>query len=155
MRVVLQRVTSAEVAWSAGGRRERRAIGPGLAILVGVGPEDGEPDAERLAQKVANLRIFADAEGKSNRSLLETAGAALAVSQFTLYADFCRGRRPSFIGAGDPARGEMLYRAFCGALERAGIPVQTGAFGAHMTVSLSNDGPMTLALSTDDWPTRV
>ena len=152
MRLVLQRVSRASVSWGD----QRREIGKGLAILLGVGPDDDRQQAERLAEKVANLRIFADEDGRTNLSLKDVSGQALVVSQFTLYADTSRGRRPSFIRAGDPAEAERLYEHFATHLRTEhGIPTETGSFGAHMTVSLDNDGPVTLALSTDDWPTRV
>ena len=156
MRVVLQRVRAASVEWTDGdGAGQRRAIGLGLAILVGAGPNSTEADARRLADKVANLRIFRDAEGRTNLSLLDVGGAALGVSQFTLYADVSRGRRPSFLGAGDPAAARALYAAFAAQLYASGVSVETGSFGAEMVVSVENDGPVTFALSTDDWATRV
>src|SRR5207249_203209 len=115
------------------GKEQRRESGPGLAILLGVGPDDDRAQAERLADKVANLRIFADAEGRTNLSLKDVRGQALVVSQFTLYADTSRGRRPSFIRAGDPREAEALYEHFANELEQThGIPTQTGSFGAHM-----------------------
>ena len=121
-----------------------------------MGPDDDRKQAERLADKVANLRIFADAEGRTNLSLRDVQGQALVVSQFTLYADTSRGRRPSFIRAGDPKQAEALYEQFAALLEEThGIPTRKGSFGAHMTVSIENDGPVTLALSTDDWATNV
>lgn len=120
-----------------------------------MGPADDERAAERLAEKVATLRIFNDESGKFNLSLEDVRGEALVVSQFTLYADTSRGRRPSFISAGDPARADRLYQHFAARLRARGIPVQTGSFGAQMTVALENDGPVTIALSTDDWPTTV
>ena len=138
----------------AGGEQER-AIGPGLAILVGAGAASTPADAQRLAEKTANLRIFRDVEGRTNLSLLDVAGAALVISQFTLYADISRGRRPSFLGAGDPEQARARYEAFAEHLAAQGVPVETGSFGAEMLVSIENDGPVTLVLSTDDWPTRV
>ena len=157
MRVVLQRVSRAAVSWrDPDGHDQRREIGPGLAILLGIGPHDAQKHAERLAEKIANLRIFADTEGRTNRSLKDINGESLVVSQFTLYADTSRGRRPSFIRAGDPKQAEALYEHFAEQLQTShGIPTQKGSFGAHMTVSIENDGPVTLALSTDDWPTTV
>ncbi|HEX6548499.1 MAG TPA: D-aminoacyl-tRNA deacylase, partial [Candidatus Dormibacteraeota bacterium] len=104
-----------------------------------------------LAAKVANLRIFPDDSGKSNRSLLDVHGEALVVSQFTLYADLSRGRRPSFADAGDPTRAAALYEAFASALTDQGVRTQTGSFGAHMLVTIENDGPVTLVLATDAW----
>ena len=151
MRVVLQRVSRAEVRWQADGTDRAAAIGPGLVLLLGVGPGDSDIDARRLATKILDLRIFADDEGRFNRSLLETGGGILCVSQFTLFADTRRGRRPSFIGAADPEPARDLYLAFVEHLRGAGINVATGEFGAHMTVSLDNDGPVTVVMSTDDW----
>jgi D-aminoacyl-tRNA deacylase len=156
VRVVVQRVTHAAVSWcepDGTGRREQ--ISRGLAILVGAGPEDGPDDADRLADKVATLRIFPDAEGRFNRSLEEVAGEALVVSQFTLYADATRGRRPSFIRAADPPVARELCQRFADRLQGRGIPTRTGSFGAQMSVSLENDGPVTLALSTEPWETRI
>jgi len=157
MRLVLQRVSRASVEWSAAHPSAPRSeeIGPGLLLLVGVGPDDTEADARRLAAKVAHLRLFADPEGRSNLSLLDIGGQALVVSQFTLYADLSRGRRPSFIGAAEPGRADQLYGLFAEALRGHGIGVKTGSFGARMGVTLTNDGPVTLALSTDPWPTSV
>lgn len=155
MRIVLQRVRAAAVEWDEGGHRHHRSIGSGLAILVGAGPSSDDSKADRLAAKVANLRIFRDAAGKSNLSLLDTGGEALVVSQFTLYADASRGRRPSFIAAGDPARAEHLYERFARSLEQLGVPVQRGSFGAEMLVKIENDGPVTIVLSSDDWNPRV
>src|SRR5581483_8372200 len=107
-----------------------------LAILVAAGPTSTSAGAERLADKTANLRIFADAEGRTNLTLLDTGGQALVVSQFTLYADASRGRRPSFLQAGDPARARALYEAYASALQRAGVATKTGQFGAHMVVEI-------------------
>jgi len=147
MRVVVQRVrrASVEVAGETLG-----IIGPGLVVFVGAGREDLTSDttACMLADKVANLRIFADAEGKANLSLLDTGGAALVISQFTLYADCRRGRRPSFSEAADPGPAESLVEEFRTALERLGVTTAAGRFGAHMTVSLVNDGPYTIVLDT-------
>ncbi|MBO0709363.1 MAG: D-tyrosyl-tRNA(Tyr) deacylase, partial [Candidatus Dormibacteraeota bacterium] len=112
-------------------------------------------DAERLADKVATLRIFADAEGRFNRSLEDVGGAALVVSQFTLYADATRGRRPSFISAAPPELATRLVDRFAERLRERGVPTRTGRFGAHMTVTLANDGPVTLVLSTEPWETRI
>lgn len=130
-------------------------IGAGLVILVGVGPGDTPAAADRMVDKVAGLRIFADDVGRFNRSLSEVAGETLVVSQFTLYADTSRGRRPSFVRAGDPEVAEALYERFAARLAEQGLVVKTGSFGAHMNVSLDNDGPVTIALSDDDWNTRV
>jgi D-aminoacyl-tRNA deacylase len=156
MRAVVQRVTEAAVGWrEPAGRRCREQIGAGLAVLLGAGPQDGDGDAERLADKVAALRVFADAEGRFNRSLEDVRGEALVVSQFTLYADTTRGRRPSFIGAAAPEQASHLVDRFAERLRERGVPTRTGRFGAHMTVTLANDGPVTLALSTEPWDTRI
>jgi D-tyrosyl-tRNA(Tyr) deacylase len=156
MRVVVQRVGRASVSWDAdGGGPRREEIGRGLAILVGAGPADDAAQAERLADKVAQLRIFPDAEGRFNRSLEDIGGAALVVTQFTLYADATRGRRPSFAGAAAPDCARDLCQRFADRLAERGVTTRTGSFGARMTVSLDNDGPVTLALSTDPWETRI
>jgi len=162
MRVVIQRVVGASVSWVEGegeaASEHRRTIGPGLVILVGAGPSSTPDQAARLAEKTARLRIFAaagDPDRRPNFSLLETHGQALVVSQFTLYADASRGRRPSYLAAGDPARARELCDTFAQALERQGIATERGSFGAQMLVSIENDGPVTLVLSTDDWSTRV
>jgi D-tyrosyl-tRNA(Tyr) deacylase len=139
MRAVVQRVTRASS--TPGG-----AIGPGLCILLGVAEADEAPDAERLAGKVARLRIFENHDGKFDRSLLDTGGSALVVSQFTLIADTGKGNRPSFGGAARPDVAEPLYEAFCAALAREDVPVARGVFGARMAVELVNDGPVTLLL---------
>jgi D-tyrosyl-tRNA(Tyr) deacylase len=125
-------------------------IGAGLCVLVGVADEDGEEDARRLAAKVASLRIFENEEGKFDRSLLDTGGEALAVSQFTLIADSKRqkGTRPDFSKAARPEVAEPLYELFCEELRKLGAPVQTGVFGAYMQVELVNDGPVTIVLET-------
>jgi D-tyrosyl-tRNA(Tyr) deacylase len=124
-------------------------------LLVGAGPGDDEATIRRLADKVIDMRVFGDEAGKMNLSLADMHGEALVVSQFTLFADFSRGRRPSFLGAGDPKRAEELYLTFVQRLRERGIETQTGSFGAVMTVGIENDGPVTLVLSTDEWPTRV
>ena len=121
-------------------------IGPGLLVLLGVAAGDDDVEAVRLAGKVARLRIFESDGGKFDRSLLDTAGAALVVSQFTLIADTARGNRPSFSGAARPEQAEPLYERFCDALRELGIPVDTGVFGARMAVTLDNDGPVTIVL---------
>jgi D-tyrosyl-tRNA(Tyr) deacylase len=123
-------------------------IGPGLCILLGVAEDDGEETARRLAGKVARLRIFENEEGKFDRSVLDTGGAALVVSQFTLIADTAKGNRPSFTHAARPERAEPLYNAFCAALEREGIAVARGSFGARMLVEIANDGPVTIVLES-------
>ncbi|MBO0683733.1 MAG: D-tyrosyl-tRNA(Tyr) deacylase [Candidatus Dormibacteraeota bacterium] len=155
MRAVVQRVTEAAVGWSEPAGECREQIGLGLAVLVGAGPQDGFAEAERLADKVAALRIFADADGRFNRSLEDVGGAALVVSQFTLYADATRGRRPSFISAAPPELATRLVDRFAERLRERGVPTRTGRFGAHMTVTLANDGPVTLVLSTEPWETRI
>jgi D-tyrosyl-tRNA(Tyr) deacylase len=155
MRLIVQRVSSASVTWREHGRDERRSIGPGFAILVGSGVGDSEQAVARLAAKIAGLRTFPDSSGRSNLSITEVAGEALVVSQFTLYADLARGRRPSFVQAGDPAGAERWVDLFSELLRAGGVPTQTGRFGAHMLVEIANDGPVTYALSTDDWATRV
>jgi D-tyrosyl-tRNA(Tyr) deacylase len=125
---------------------------PGLVVLLGVGPGDGAEQARLLAGKVVGLRIFADAAGKINRSLLEVGGGALVVSQFTLYADLRRGRRPGFTSAAPPDIAAPLVERFAAELRLLGIAVQGGRFGADMAVELVNDGPFTLVLDTDLWP---
>ncbi len=145
MRAVLQRVSKAEV------RVEGNLIGAtgnGLLILVCAMNGDTETQAEKLAAKVAKLRVFKDDEGKMNLSVREIGGSALVVSQFTLAADL-RGNRPGFSSAAAPAEGERLYRHFAKALENEGIPVATGQFGADMKVALENDGPVTVWMDTD------
>ena len=121
-------------------------IGPGLCVLLGVGREDDGAAAERLAGRVARLRIFENDEGKFDRSVLDASGAALVVSQFTLIADTAKGNRPSFSQAALPELAEPLYERFCAALREVGVPVATGVFGARMRVELVNDGPVTILL---------
>jgi D-tyrosyl-tRNA(Tyr) deacylase len=127
---------------------EVAAIGDGLLVLLGVHTGDTHEDARYLADKIAHLRVFADAGGKMNRSLVETGGAAIVVSQFTLYGDTRRGRRPSFAGAAAPERAEPLVRAAADALRGHGVDVGEGVFGAHMDVELVNDGPVTILLES-------
>jgi len=124
------------------------AIGSGLLVLVGVGHGDGPGDATRLAAKVARLRVFADAEDRMNLALTDVGGAALVVSQFTLYGDVTRGNRPSFVGAAPPEQGAQLVERVAAELENMGIPVGRGRFGAHMRVALVNDGPVTIWIET-------
>ena len=143
MRIVCQRVSAAQV--SVGGQIVGE-IGPGLVVLLGVQRGDGEVDVERLAEKVAGLRIFEDDAGKFDRSLLDVGGAALVVSQFTLIADTGKGNRPSFAAAAPPEEAEPLYDRFCQALAAAGVQVERGIFGARMAVSLVNEGPVTIIL---------
>jgi D-tyrosyl-tRNA(Tyr) deacylase len=145
MRALIQRVTQASV--TVEGQVISR-IGPGLLVLLGVGTDDGPAEVEFLAGKIAHLRIFEDAEGKMNRSVLDTDGSILVVSQFTLYADTRKGRRPSFITAAPPAAAAALVAAFAAALQARGVPVATGQFQAHMQVALVNDGPVTIWLDS-------
>jgi D-tyrosyl-tRNA(Tyr) deacylase len=143
MRLVLQRVAHAAV--SVGGAPVA-AIGHGFLILVGAGREDRDDDPDRLAEKVVHLRVFVDDAGKMNRSLLDVGGEALVVSQFTLYGDLRRGRRPSWTDAAEPEVAEGRVEAFASALEARGVAVGRGVFGAHMRVELLNDGPVTLII---------
>ena len=124
-------------------------------LLVGAAPDDDESIVRRLADKLVDLRVFGDEAGRMNLSLADVKGEALIVSQFTLFADMSRGRRPSLLGAGDPKRAEELYEAFVQRFRERGIPTSTGSFGAVMRVAIENDGPVTLVLSTDDWMPRV
>ena len=146
MRVLLQRVTRAEVRVEGG---VHGAIGHGLLLLVGVGPADSHEKARALAHRCVDLRVFRDAEGRTNRSLAVVGGEALVVSQFTLYGDTRKGRRPSFIGAAPPALAARLVDAFGEAVTERGIRVARGSFGAEMEVELVNDGPMTIWLDSD------
>jgi D-aminoacyl-tRNA deacylase len=141
MRAVVQRVSRARV--TPGGE-----IGRGLCILLGVALGDGEVEAERLAGKIARLRIFPDDDRRFDRSVLDIGGAALVVSQFTLIADTAKGNRPSFAGAAPPGQAEPLYERFTAELRGLGLPVETGVFGAGMEVELVNDGPVTVVLDT-------
>jgi len=143
MRIVLQRVSHARVSV---GEQTIAQIGPGLVLLVGVGPSDHEDQARYLAEKIAHLRIFEDQAGKMNRSLLEVGGEAIVVSQFTLYADTRKGRRPSFTAAAQPQIAQPLVDRFATFLTQLGIPTQNGEFGAHMLVEIANDGPVTIIL---------
>jgi D-tyrosyl-tRNA(Tyr) deacylase len=155
LRVVAQRAASGSVSWEEAGSQHRATIGPGFVLLVGAAPDDDETTVRKLADKIIDLRVFADEAGKMNLSLVDVKGAALIVSQFTLFADMSRGRRPSLLKAGDPARAEHLYESFVQQFRERGIETKTGSFGADMRVSIENDGPVTLVLSTDDWVTRV
>jgi D-tyrosyl-tRNA(Tyr) deacylase len=151
LRVVAQRVASGSVSWNG----QRATIGRGFVLLVGAAADDDESTVRRLADKIIDLRVFADEAGKMNLSLVDVNGSALIVSQFTLFADMSRGRRPSLLGAGDPARAEQLYDSFVNRFRERGIETRTGSFGAVMRVSIENDGPVTLVLSTDEWVTRA
>jgi D-aminoacyl-tRNA deacylase len=143
VKAVLQRVTRASVRVDAEVVGE---IGPGLCVLLGVARGDGAAEASRLAGKVARLRVFEDGGGRFDRSLLDVGGEALVVSQFTLLGDASKGSRPSFSAAAAPAEAEPLYEAFCEALRKLDVRVETGRFGARMTVELTNDGPVTIVL---------
>jgi D-tyrosyl-tRNA(Tyr) deacylase len=144
MRALLQRVTEAQVVVDQSITGE---IGPGLFVLLGVSKKDTEIDAEFTVQKILNLRMFNDEQGKMNRSLLETGGSLLVVSQFTLYGDCRKGRRPSFDHAAPAEQARALYEHFV-AIARRSVPVATGIFQAHMKVSLTNDGPVTLIIES-------
>lgn len=146
MRAVIQRVSRARVVVA---ERSIGSVGKGVLVLVGVSPDDGDGEARWLADKVANLRIFNDEDGKMNRSLLEVGGAALVVSQFTLYGDARKGRRPSFVHAAAGPGAERLYREVARTIESLGIATATGEFGADMQVELINDGPVTILLDSD------
>ncbi len=152
MRAVVQRVSSAAVHVDGA---EIASIGPGLLILLGVETGDDEPQAAALATKIAKLRIFPDDAKPMNRSVLDTGGHALVVSQFTLAAELAKGNRPSFTTAAEPVLGEALYRHFVTRLTHAGVSVQTGRFGAMMDVSLVNAGPATFVLEVPAGETRV
>jgi D-tyrosyl-tRNA(Tyr) deacylase len=147
VRALLQRTSGARVRVDGAVVGE---IGVGLVILVGVGPDDDEATADALARRIAELRIFEDDSGKTNRSLVDTGGSALVVSQFTLFADTRRGRRPGFTGAAEPVLAERLYLRLASALQLAGVDVATGTFGATMALELVNDGPFTIWLDTAD-----
>lgn len=148
MRAVLTRVSSASVTIDGAVRGE---IGKGFLILLGVGPEDTPEDCKKLAVKALGLRIFTDEQGKMNRSLEDVGGAVLVISQFTLYGDCKKGRRPSFVNAGPPALAEKLYEQFLEECRALGFAPEHGEFGAHMEVASVNDGPVTLILDTGEW----
>jgi D-tyrosyl-tRNA(Tyr) deacylase len=141
MRVILQRVSHGRVSVDG---RTLAEIGPGLVILLGVGPQDGEEHIRYLVEKIANLRIFGDEQGKINRSVLDIGGEAIVVSQFTLYADTRKGRRPSFTDAAPPEIASPLVDRFAELLNAQGVPTQKGEFGAYMLVEIANDGPVTI-----------
>jgi D-tyrosyl-tRNA(Tyr) deacylase len=143
MRVLLQRVSKASVTVED---KIISSIGPGLVVLLGIGNTDGEAQAVFLVEKIANLRIFEDEAGKFNRSLLDVGGEAIVVSQFTLFADARKGRRPSFIEAASPEQAAPLVERFIELLRKQGIATQAGSFGAHMLVEIHNNGPVTIWL---------
>lgn len=147
MKAVIQRVAQAQVTVADDLRGE---ISHGFVILLGVGHGDEQKDVDYLVQKIVNLRVFEDSEGKLNLSLLDVQGAVLAISQFTLYADCKKGRRPSFVNAAPPEKANLLYESFVHALRQAGVKTETGEFQAHMLVEIHNDGPVTIILDTKD-----
>ena len=143
MRAIIQRVNTSQVIVEG---KTIADIGKGMLILLGIGPEDDEAKSAAMAKKLAQLRIFEDEQGKMNLSLQDTGGAAIVVSQFTLFADTRKGNRPSFVGAAAPDKASPLVDHFVGELRKFNIPTQSGEFGAHMLVSLQNDGPVTIYL---------
>jgi D-tyrosyl-tRNA(Tyr) deacylase len=145
VKVVLQRVHRAEV--QVGGQQVG-ACGRGVLLLVGIGPQDLDKDAQWMARKIAGLRIFPDSDGRMNLSLLDIQGGALSISQFTLYGDCRKGRRPSFLGAAKPELAEPLWEKFCDLLMAEGVPTARGRFGADMQISANADGPVTLVLES-------
>jgi D-aminoacyl-tRNA deacylase len=148
-------VAAGSVRWDDGGTERGATIGHGYVLLVGAASDDYDNTVRKLADKIIDLRVFADEAGRMNVSLVDVGGSALIVSQFTLFADMSRGRRPSLLKAGDPQRAEQLYDVFVERFRERGIPTETGSFGADMRVSIENDGPVTLVMSTDEWPTRA
>jgi D-tyrosyl-tRNA(Tyr) deacylase len=146
MRVVIQRVSRAQVTTEG---QIRGKIGPGLLVLIAVGREDSSATAATMAAKIASLRIFNDAQGKMNLSVLETRGSVLVISQFTLYGDVRGQRRPSFVQAGSAELGKALYEVFVKSLASLGVPVETGVFQTHMEVEMVNDGPVTILVDSD------
>ena len=152
MRAVVQRVSRARVSVEG---VEKGAIGPGLLVLLGCGHSDGEEEMKYVADKLVHLRIFPDREGRMNRSLLEVGGSMLVVSQFTLYADTRKGRRPSFVDAMKPEQAQALYQRFCAYLRSLDVEVQEGVFGAHMEVELLNDGPVTILVESPATGSRI
>ena len=147
MRALLQRSSGASVAVAG---EVVGSIASGLVVLLGVGPTDDEATADALARRITELRIFRDAEGRTNSALIDVGGAVLLISQFTLFADTRRGRRPGFTGAAPPEQAERLYERVATSLRALGVQVATGRFGAEMAVNLTNDGPFTIWLDTDD-----
>jgi D-aminoacyl-tRNA deacylase len=145
VRALLQRTTGAAIRING---EVIASVGPGLVVLIGVGHDDDASVADALAERVAQLRIFRDEEGRTNRSLIDVRGEALVVSQFTLFADTSRGRRPGFTGAAGPEGAERLYQRFAASLREHDIRVEMGRFGAEMAVELVNDGPFTIWLDT-------
>ena len=141
MRAIIQRVNTSQVIIDG---KKVADIGKGLLILLGISPEDDEVKSTAMAKKIAQLRILEDDQGKMNLSLLDTGGAAIVVSQFTLFADTRKGNRPSFVGAAAPEKASPLVDHFVGEMRKAGVPTQCGEFGAHMLVNLQNDGPVTI-----------
>lgn len=156
MRIVLQKVSEGlvdvvdEVSGEVDATFEPQRIGVGYVLLVGVEDEDGTKQVDWLARKIANLRVFEDENGKMNRSIHDVDGSVLSISQFTLYADVRKGNRPSFVKAGTPDHAEQVWHAFNDALRAQGLDVKEGRFGAHMRVSLTNDGPVTIIFDTDE-----
>ena len=148
-------MAAGSVSWNEACSERGATIGHGYVLLVGAASDDEDNAVRKLADKVIDLRVFKDDAGRMNLSLTDVRGSALIVSQFTLFADMSRGRRPSLLKAGDPQRAEQLYEVFVQQFRERGIPTETGSFGADMRVSIENDGPVTLVLSTDEWPTRV
>lgn len=147
MRALVQRVTQASVSVDG---EEVGEIGPGLVVLLGIAQEDGEEDARYLVDKITNLRVFPDDEGRFNRSALECGAEFLVISQFTLYGDTRRGRRPSFVRAAPPEQAEALFTRTLELFKATGLKVETGRFQAHMLVDIRNDGPVTLMLDSAD-----
>jgi len=145
VRAVIQRALASNVSVDG---RVVGSIRRGFVVLLGVGQDDGEAEAAFMADKIANLRVFEDAEGRMNLSLLEVGGEVLLISQFTLYGDCRKGRRPSFIDAAPPEKADSLYQRVADLLRERGIPVSTGEFGAHMLVSIQNDGPVTILVDS-------
>ncbi|HHT47705.1 MAG TPA: D-tyrosyl-tRNA(Tyr) deacylase [Firmicutes bacterium] len=148
MRALIQRISSARVRV---GNEVTGEVGPGLLVFLGVGRNDSAAEIRFLTEKIVHLRIFEDEEGKMNRSVQEVGGEILVVSQFTLFADCRKGRRPNFLEAAPSVVGNELYERFVAALRDQGVPVATGRFGANMAVELTNDGPVTIMLDTAEW----